>query len=790
MVQGLQRIAHPGKPTVWPQAIVTLVVLAVLYPLLGFPARGQEPDSFVFDDSSLPTVVITIDQTHLDDLFAPGNQYSDEERPAAFTFIRGLDTMRVDSVGFRFRGNTSRDSQKKSFKVSFNTFRPGQKFLGLEKLNLNGEHNDPSIMRSKIGWDLFQTMGIPASRANHVRLYLNDEYYGLYINVEHVDEQFLQRYFGNDQGNLYKCLWPADLVWLGPGADAYRPTNPERRPYDLKLKDSDLEGYDDLAHLIDIINNSAPSEFPSAIQSVFNVNGFLRVLAVTTLTGSWDSYWFLKNNFYLYSNPNTGLFEYLPFDFDNIMGIWWEGIYPGLDWAGRDVYNWGHPDPNEHRPLAERILAVPEFRERYTMYLKLLLAGPFAQDDLHDRILRLRSMVEFAAVEDSYRTLDYGYTVQDFYASYTIPLGGHVTHGLLPFVTERIRSAQGQIDAVDARPIVSDVGVVPPIARPGSRLRITARVEDEDDNPEVLLFYRLGSAAYQQVTMRREPVLGPFAYSAMMTAPLQPTTISLYISASDPIGQSTVTDQLTLSVLGEVRLFVNELMAANSTTIADANGEYDDWLELFNAGPEPVNVNGFTLTDDPLRPDKWALPDSSIAAGGFLLVWADEDGTQGPTHSNFRLSRLGEYLGLFDASGVPLDTLWFPPQVDDVSYGRSVDGEGMWVSQAIPTPGTSNSGAVGAESDAPTLVRRMYAFPNPFRSSISVAVEGARGGQFEVFDILGRRVAVHLVADFGRASFRLDDGTVRGSSLPAGVYTVRYTGDNGALVTSTVVRIR
>ncbi len=765
-------------------------VLAALSPLIVTPSSAQDRDHVVFDDSSLPTIIISIDPVYLEDLFAPGNQYSDEERPAAFRFIRGLDTMHVDSIGFRFRGNTSRDSQKKSFKVSFNTFRRGQKFLGLEKLNLNGEHNDPSIMRSKIGWDLFKAMGVPASRASHVRLFLNDEYFGLYVNVEHVDEQFLQRYFGNDQGNLYKCLWPADLLWLGPDAQDYRPSGPERRPYDLKLKDSDLDGYDDLAHFIDILNNTGPAEFPAAIQSVFNVNGFLRALAVTTLTGSWDSYWFLKNNYYLYSNPDTDLFEYIPFDFDNTMGIWWEGIYPGLDWANRDVYEWGHPDPNERRPLVDRILAVPEFRERYTMYLKLLLAGPFAEAALHDRILNLRSMVESAAAEDFYRTLDYGYSVQEFYSSYTMPLGGHVTYGLLPFITERIRSVQGQLDVVDALPIVSDVAVLPPAARPGSRLTVSARVEDEADNPEVQLFYRSGSGAYERVAMRTHPDLGPFTYAASISAPLVPNTIYLYISASDPAGQMTTTDELTVPVLGDIQLYVNELMAANATTITDENGEYDDWLELFNAGHEPISVAGFTLTDDPQRPDKWVLPDTSITAAGFLVVWADEDGVQGPMHANFRLSRLGEYVGLFDASGVPLDTLGFPPQVDDVSYGRSADGGGVWTTQATPTPGAANSGAVRVQEEPSPRLSRLTAFPNPFRSHIRITAEGVTGGRFEVFDVLGRRVAVYSVAHGSPASFQWDGGGSTGLKLPTAVYAVRYTGELRTVQTSTIVRLR
>ncbi|MDX1741909.1 MAG: lamin tail domain-containing protein, partial [Rhodothermales bacterium] len=354
------------------------------------------------------------------------------------------------------------------------------------------------------------------------------------------------------------------------------------------------------------------------------------------------------------------------------------------------------------------------------------------------------------------------------------------------FVTERIQSALSQIDVVDARPIVSDVVATPSAARPGSQLTISARVEDESDDPDVQLYVGLGSDVYEQVGMHKSPDLGPYSYSAQITAPSEPGVIHLYVSASDPTGQTTTSDESTVPVLGEIRIFINEFMAANSTALADPAGEYDDWLELYNEGPEEVNVAGFTLTDDPLRPGKWTLPDTSISAGGFLLIWADEDASQGSVHANFRLSRLGEYIGLFDAAGVTLDTLSFPAQAEDVSYGRSQDGGGSWVPQAIPTPGASNSGAVGVQHVALPRTRRMSAFPNPFRSDVTVTVEGTTGGRFEIFDVLGRRLAIKAVADGYLAEFQW----VGDSSVPAGVYAIRYAGEDGRVQTTTIVRLR
>ena len=180
-----------------------------------FPDAGE-----VFRDDVVARVDIIINPDTLEWIY--DNPWSNTEFHAVFVFSNGTVNDTVENVGFRLRGNTSRVAAKKSFKVSFNTFLSGRKFYGLEKMNLNGEHNDPVVSRSKVCWDLLRAFDIPASRSNHVRVFINQEYYGLYVNVEHIDEEFVDSRFGNQDGNLYKCLWPADLDYLGTDPDLYK----------------------------------------------------------------------------------------------------------------------------------------------------------------------------------------------------------------------------------------------------------------------------------------------------------------------------------------------------------------------------------------------------------------------------------------------------------------------------------------------------------------------------------------------------------------------------------------
>lgn len=137
---------------------------------------------------------------------------------------------------------------------------------------------------------------------------------------------------------------------------------------------------------------------------------------------------------------------------------------------------------------------------------------------------------------------------------------------------------------------------------------------------------------------------------------------------------------------------LNELMARNTSAIADPQGEFDEWIELANNGGSDAGLDGHFLSDDRDNPRKWEFPAGTvISAGGTLLVWADEDGKATPgLHANFKLSRTGETISLVgpDADGNPLlDSVTLAPLPEDVSYGRVGD---EWQILTAPTPGAQN----------------------------------------------------------------------------------------------------
>lgn len=142
---------------------------------------------------------------------------------------------------------------------------------------------------------------------------------------------------------------------------------------------------------------------------------------------------------------------------------------------------------------------------------------------------------------------------------------------------------------------------------------------------------------------------------------------------------------------------INELMADNDNVIADPQGDYDDWLELYNLTDSTVLLTGMYLSDKEDNLTKWEFPENTeIPANGYLIVWLDEDhddenATEG-LHANFKLSKDGETVILVgtDAHGNRvLDSVTFEAQETDVAYGRLPDGTGEFqIVQA--TPGAPN----------------------------------------------------------------------------------------------------
>jgi hypothetical protein len=154
-----------------------------------------------------------------------------------------------------------------------------------------------------------------------------------------------------------------------------------------------------------------------------------------------------------------------------------------------------------------------------------------------------------------------------------------------------------------------------------------------------------------------------------------------------------------------IHVVINEWMASNTATIADpADGQFDDWFELFNNADAPADLGGYFLTDNTADPTQFVIPGgTTIPARGRLLVWADGQPTENSEtnvdlHVNFQLSKSGESIALYSPERVLIDSVTFGKQTNDISMGRYPDGSASIYYMTNATPRLSN--LIGATVNA------------------------------------------------------------------------------------------
>jgi hypothetical protein len=138
-------------------------------------------------------------------------------------------------------------------------------------------------------------------------------------------------------------------------------------------------------------------------------------------------------------------------------------------------------------------------------------------------------------------------------------------------------------------------------------------------------------------------------------------------------------------------IVINELLPVNSTIVQDQDGEYDDWIELYNLSVSVRDISGYFLSDNKDHFSKWQIPvGTKINGHGYLIIWADDDSAQVGLHANFKLSSLGEEVLLSAPDGTLLDKVIFPGQSQELSFARNPDGTGSFRWQT-PSFNSSNN---------------------------------------------------------------------------------------------------
>lgn len=671
----------------------------------------------LYCDTSLARIEIMASQPVWDGLQA--SSPTTVEGSVNVRFRHGDIDVTVTNVGISARGNTSLTKYPRSFNISFNAFVPGQNLFGLEKLNLNSEANDPSTARSKLSFDLHQAAGLPTPYANHVATVIigpnnhrsgpNGVFFDAVLNnTQPVEDVFIKQRFANTRGNLYKCTYtgagPANLTYKGLTGSSYSGLS----TYELKYQGSTDASFNDLASFINLVNNTPGGSFASVIRRNFEVDDFLKRLALDVLTSNWDGHWGNWNNFHLYRDPGTGMWHYIPYDQDNTFSIRWITPSSG-DWATQNIYNWGKTTDT---PLVTRILGVAEFKNRYTYYLNQMLQTFYQSSTLNPLVYRIRQNQTAALPFNDLGITNCKLTDRSRYSgdwpnwTYTqysnsfdqaqVSFNGNVPnyHGITEFITARRANALSQLTISNIGPIISQLQVAPALPATNELITVSARVEDDISVASVRFISRfnLGASVTNNLLdngLAPDAVAGDKIYTAQLGPFATAGTLTYYLQALDNVNKATFepwggaadTNALTIgsSFLG---LAITELNyhphePTGSELLVSTTADDYEFIEFQNLGGSTINLNGAKF----IAGITYTFPSQTLAAGARTVIVKNlpaftaryGGGINVSGAFGGQLSNGGEELHLTDSNNATI--LRFTYQ-DTSSWPGRADGDG------------------------------------------------------------------------------------------------------------------
>ncbi len=293
--------------------------------------------------------------------------------PASF---RWRDTT-IEKVAVRFKGNSSSNphqKHKRSYLVRFDKYEDNQKFIGLRRVSFDNGVQFGSLFSEPIITEILQAEGVKTHRCNYAKVYVNDQYQGVYVNVERIDEVFLEKRFPESNG----FLWKNDQG--GPGGDL-RAIGEDPKQYEkaFEAKNKAAKDRKSLVQFIREINETPPTEFAAMLETKMDVDDFLRVTSVMLLSGAFDQLtgWG-PHNFYLFHDVKQKQWHYLPWDLDvGFCETAFGHVHVLKDW------NAAWPVPvGRSNPLLDRIVADQALLARYRTIASGILEEHFESNQL------------------------------------------------------------------------------------------------------------------------------------------------------------------------------------------------------------------------------------------------------------------------------------------------------------------------------------------------------------------------------------------------------------------------
>ncbi|MDP5105359.1 MAG: CotH kinase family protein [Polaribacter sp.] len=721
----------------------------------------------LYDINTIQTIEIVFAESNWDALLDAQKAGDNDYTEATSVTINGTV---FNSVGVKYKGNSSynQNYKKNPFHIELDTYLD-QDYQGYTDIKLSNVFADPSFVRETIAYNIVNQY-TDAPQANYANVYVNGNLIGLYTNIESISKKFVNKHFYSNNNAFFSCSPPdgagptstslPSLEYLGTNSSSYEDA------YEIKSDDDEdatvaVAHWNDLIELTSILNNDI-----SNLENVIDVDRAIWMLALDNVLVNLDSYiGQFKQNYYLYKSDNDQ-FKSIIWDLNMSFGTFGmtgetstsggpggPGGGPGGTSSGTlssttdkaQVSHLLHIDDDSF-PLFSKLMEVPKYKRMYLAHYKTILTENISNSNYLTLANDYQAIIATAVTADTNKF----YTNAQFTGNITTDysVGNNTAPGLTKLMAARNTYLLAQSDFTNTQPSISSVNTSVTTPTIGDEITITTTVTNSNTN-SVYLGYRSDVAAsFTKVLMyddgnHNDGASGDNVYAVNVT--VDKDFMQYYIYAeNDNIGAFSpakaehefYTLNATYATLNIGDLVVNEILASNDSGNTDEEGQYEDWVELYNTTSATLSLDNLYLSDS--EDDKliYQFPAGTVlAAHSYLIVWCDKDEEQGDFHADFKLSAGGESVILSYADGTILENITFGAQTTDMSYARSPNGTGNFVIQT-PTFGIDNDTVLSTETIESDLNVNFY--PNPIQSTLHIKSSVTPIQSLKVSSILGQ----------------------------------------------------
>jgi len=752
------------------QEVVYKIISIVCGISFFYSARTSAQDFYALD--TIQTIEIQFTQTNWDYILDTAKAGSDSYTMAQWVRINGVQ---FDSVGVKYKGNSSYNANniKNPFHIELDHFIQ-QDYLGYKDVKLSNGWRDPSFVREALTYSILQNY-MHAPRANFAQVYVNGQYNGLYTNVEAITKTFVEsHFFSKDHTFIEADDGGCGLVYIGADSTLYA------TPYTLK---SDY-GLANLMHLCDSLDNNI-----NGIENILDVDRSLWMLAITNSLVILDSYiGSARHNYYLYEDHN-GRFNPIVWDLNNAFGTF-SNLYlqsPALTLAQKQTLSVTAHINDADWPLVKNLLAVPMFKRMYIAHMKTIADEFLSNNDYYTIAQNLQSIIDTAYQSDANAFFTHSQFLSNL--NNNVASGPTTIPGLTTMMNARTPFLYSTNEFQQVSPTLSNIQPSDTLPLINSNIYITANATNATAvycglrNSVMSRFVRLqmfdnglngdggaGDGVYGITLAVTSPEIQYYIYGENNNA-------GIFSPQRAEHEWYTLNSNYTILTTGEV--VINELSAINSSIQTNGIGNYGDWIELYNTTTDTVLLDYLYLSDDFTNPAKWQFPENTkIHPNEYLIIWADDDIFTGELHSGFKLSGSGEELLLSYSNGSIIDSITFPAQTTDITYGRYPNGTGTFVFMP-PTFNAVNS-LTGVEEQA-GINNYILVYPNPFSTQTTIYSDILiKDATFTVYNSFGQ-----IVKEIKNISGQTV--TLYRDNLPSGLYFIRLTKDNKQIETKKII---